>query len=125
MILRIGYIEISCRIQGQAPRIAELAGLGPRTADDLQRHILGIEDLDAAVAEFAHILAAFAVHADIVGIAQLAHAIARLAVRPDESPVTREDLDAVIAGIRHINPVLGVDAKSLRSIKLPWGGAGV
>ena len=74
MILRVGHVKISSGIQRHSPRIIELPWFGAGTADDFDRLIVGIKYLDAAVAEFAHILPPGGTHTNVVRVAQLAFA---------------------------------------------------
>src|SRR6266576_6220756 len=80
VILGVGHIKISGRVQRHSPGITEATRLGAGTADDLDRPVVGIEYLDAAVSEFAHILSATGIHANVVWVAQLAFARPRFAV---------------------------------------------
>src|SRR6266568_7797324 len=112
MVLRIGDVEISGGIQRDAPWIAELARVGAWATDYFQRVAGGIENLDAAVAEFADVLTAGAIDADVVRIAQFAFACARLAVGADEFAIAIKDLDAMIAGVGDEEMVLLIDAKA-------------
>ena len=106
MILGIGDIEIALGIERYTPRIAKAARFDSRSADNFQRLIIGIKDLDAAVAEFAHILPSGTVDTNIVRITQLALARSSFAVGADELAVAGKDLDAMIAGIGNIHVVL-------------------
>src|SRR5262249_22046830 len=124
VILRVSDVEVAGGVQRHAPWVAEPARSHARTANDLERLIIRIEDLDSAVAEFANILSTRLINTNIVGITQFAFARAGLAVRPDELTVAGKDLNAMIARVGHINPILSIDAKSFRPIKLTRAGAG-
>src|SRR5882672_9297352 len=116
MVLRIRHIQISRRIERHAPRIAESSWLGSRAADDFERLIIGVKNLDAAVAEFADVLPPGGIHANVVRIAQLAFARAGFAVGAYEGSVARKDLDAVIAGVGDVKPVLGIHAQAFGTV---------
>src|SRR6266404_9641927 len=118
VILGVGLIKISGRVQRDSPGITETTRFGAGTADDLDRPVVGIEYLDAAVAEFTHILSALGINTNIVGIAQFTFARTRLAVGAQEFAVAGEDLNPMIARVRDINAVLGVNAQSFRTIEL-------
>src|ERR1044072_5236912 len=57
IVLRVRDAKISLRIERDAPRIVELARLAAGAANHFQWMILGVEDLDAAVAELTDVLA--------------------------------------------------------------------
>src|SRR5262245_32400109 len=106
MVLRIGYIKVARGIEGDAPGITELARFSAGSTDDLNRAIVGIKYLNATVSEFADILATGAVDANIIRIAQFAQAGASFSIHAKEFALTREDLDAMIAGIGDVKSVL-------------------
>src|SRR5437870_5788125 len=97
VILRVRHVEVTGGVQRHTPRVAEPAWHHARTANDLQRLIVRIEDLDTAVAKFANVLPPCGIHTNIVRITQFAFARAGLAVGPDELAVSGKDLDAMIA----------------------------
>src|SRR6185436_7770367 len=97
VILRIRHVEVAGGVQRYTPRIVESARRHARTADDLERLVGRVEDLDSTVAEFAHVLPPRGIHADVVGITQLALARAGIAVGTDKAAIAREDLDPMIA----------------------------
>src|ERR1035441_10037383 len=125
MVLGVGDIEVARRIQGQAPGITELAWRGAWAADDFQRLVIRIEYLDAAVAELTDVLPSRCIHADVVGVTQFTVALARLAMGADELAVAGKDLDAVVAGVGHVDSVLGIDAHPFRAVKLARRVAGM
>src|SRR2546425_168960 len=125
MILRVGHVKISGRIQRHSPGITEATRFGAGTADDLERLVVGIKYLDPAVAEFTHILSSLGINTNIVGIAQFTFARTRLAVGAQEFAVAGEDLNAMITRVRDINAVLGVNAQSFRTIKLARASTGM
>src|SRR5689334_21674628 len=84
VILRVGHIKISGRIQRHSPGITEATRFGAGTTDDLQRLVICVENLDATVAEFTHILSSCTIHTNVVRIAQLTFARPRLAVSAQE-----------------------------------------
>src|SRR5436309_718436 len=106
VILRIGNVKVSGGIQRDTPGIAEAARLGAWPAYDFERFILCAKHLDTAVAEFADVLTPGRIHANVVRIAQLAFANPCLSVSANKFPITRENLNAMIAGIGNINPIL-------------------
>ena len=99
MIARIGHVKIAVGIERDAPRIAELTGVATRAAQNFHRLIAGIENLDAAVAEFTNELQPAGINADIVGITHFTFDAAGLPVSAKPFAVGREDLNAMIAGI--------------------------
>ena len=86
--------------------------------------ILGIEDLDPAVAKFAHELAASSIYPDIVGITELPGTGPCGAIGANELAGGGKDLDTVIAGIRDINLIAGIDFQAFRSIEFSGARAG-
>ncbi len=87
VVLRIGHVEIAGGIEGDAPRVAEAARFGAGAADDLDRFVIGIENLDATVAEFANILATGLIHANIIWITQFTDPLAGFSVGAEEGPI--------------------------------------
>src|SRR5258707_147736 len=108
MILRISYIKTSCRIKGHTPRIAESSPFCARTADGFQPLIVGIENLDPAVPEFAHILPSSSVDADVVRITELSFRCACFAVLTYEFTLAGKNLNPMIARICHEDAILCV-----------------
>ena len=90
-------------------RIVELAGIGPGLADDFDGLIVGVKNLDPAVAKFANVLSASAIDADVVRITQFTGAIAGLAIHAQELTVAGKYLDAMIAGVGDVYAILRVD----------------
>ena len=84
MILRIGDVKIARGIESDTPRIAEPARLRARTADDFNRLIIRIKDLDAAVPKLADILPSGCIHTDVVRITHFAFSRAGFAVGTNE-----------------------------------------
>ena len=72
--------------------------------------ILGVKDLDAAIAKFADVLPASSIHADVVGVAEFSPGFARFAIGANELAIAGKNLDAMIARIRDIEAILGIDA---------------
>ena len=97
--------------------------LGAGAANDLDWLIVCIEDLNPAIAEFADVLPPGPVHANIVGITQLAFAAPGLSIGAQEFAVPIENLDAMIAGVRDIDPILRIYADAFRPIKIARGVA--
>ena len=69
MILRIGDVKISVRVERYAPGIAEFPGGAAGLANDLERLVCRVKDLDPAVAKFANVLVALWIQTDVVWIA--------------------------------------------------------
>jgi hypothetical protein len=124
MILRVGHIKISMGVQSDAPWVAKLAGGAPCLSNYLQRPIVCIKNLNATVAKLTHKLSPFGVHNNVVGIAQVTGAGSRFAVEPLEFSTGREYLNAVIAGICNIDPVVCIHSYSLGAIELARGNSG-
>ena len=99
MISGIRDVKISVGIERDAPRVAELPRIATRAAQNFQRLIARIENLDTAVAELANELQPAGIHADIVGVTEFTFAAAGIAVGAQPFAVGREDLNAMIAGI--------------------------
>src|SRR5437773_604554 len=118
MVQSVSHIKIARGIERHSPRIAELSWLGPCHANDFDRLVVRIEDLDAAIAEFANVLASGAVHANVIRIAQLAFAGAGLSISSKEFAVAGKNLNAVIARIGDVQTVMSIDAKSFGPIEL-------
>src|SRR5260370_36163105 len=85
VILGVGNIKTSGRVQRDSPGIGKAPRFCAGTADDLDRPVVGIEYLDAAVSEFAHILSSPGIHANVVWVAKLAFARPRSAVGAQEN----------------------------------------
>ena len=62
VVHRIGDIKIAFRVQRHTPGVAELAGRRARPAEDFQRLIVSIKNLNAAVPELADELQPVRVH---------------------------------------------------------------
>src|SRR6185436_7989397 len=92
----VSNVEISARIEGDAPRIAQLPGRCARSAQDFHRLIVRIKDLNAAVAKFTHILVSGSINPDVIGITHLSGIFTRLAVRSQPFSIRAENLDAVV-----------------------------
>src|SRR5690349_5689523 len=118
MILRIRHVKIASRIECHAPRIAELAGFAAGTTDNLDRLIVGIEHLDAAVAEFAHVLPAVFIHADIIRIAEFTGRSAGPAMAAQKFAFAGVNLDPMIARIGHVEIVVRIDAQSFGPVEI-------
>src|SRR5881409_1872815 len=110
MVSRVRHIKVAVGIKRERPRIIELTRRRSSTAKDLERPIRGVENLNAAVAEFADILSTVAVDLYVVGITQFSGPAAGPAVSLEPLPVRRKNLDAMIAGIGHVEAVVGADA---------------
>src|ERR1044071_5587597 len=106
MITGISDVEVSVRIQCDAPGIAELAGRAAGPAQNFHRSILGVEDLNAAVAEFAHVLIPGSINAHVIRVTHFAAILTRLAITAQPFSVRPEDLHAMIARIGDIETVL-------------------
>jgi hypothetical protein len=102
MVQGIRHVKIAGGIERNAPWIAEAARFRAGTADNFDRLIMRIENLDPAIAEFTDVLIARCVHAHIVWITQLAFACAGLSVRANEFSITRKDLNTMIARISNV-----------------------
>src|SRR5829696_9032317 len=118
MIPCVRDVEISFRIEGQTPRVAETSRFGSCAADDLDRPILPIKDLNPAVAKFADKLMTLAVHAHIIGIAHLAQPGSGLAKAGGPRAVRCKDLNAMIARIGHMQSLIGTKAQAFRAVEL-------
>src|SRR5437867_3128158 len=125
MILRIGYIEISHRIQRHAPGVAEPPWLRARPADDFNRLIVQIKNLDPAVAKLAHILPPRRIHGYVVRITQLPVGGTRFAVSPNELASAVKNLNAMITRIRHVHPLLRIHTQAFGPIEFTWSRAGM
>src|ERR1035441_9035143 len=125
MVLGVGHVEVARRVKGYAPGIAELSRRCARAANDFKRLVIRIEHLDAAVTELTNVLPPYRIHADIIWVAQLAFALARFAISADELAVAGKDLDAVVAGVGHVDPVLGLGAHPFRAVELARRVAGM
>src|SRR5262245_20649349 len=97
MISRIGYVKVSARIERNAPRVVELARAQARLSENFEALVSGVEDLDSAVAKFADVLPAFAVHAHVVRITQFAWPASGLAVTLLPTTLWRKELNAMVA----------------------------
>jgi len=106
MVLRISHIKVSGRVQSHTPRVAELPRFSARTANDLNRAIVCIKDLNTAIPKFADILASRVVDANIIRITQLASTGAGFAVSAEKLTVAGENLNAMVTGIGDIKSVL-------------------
>src|SRR6267143_947060 len=124
MILRIRHIKIPARVERHAPGVRKSPGLRARPSDDFNWPVVRVENLDAAVAELADKLVSICVDANVVGITQVAFARASPAIRTDELPVARKNLDAMIARVRHVKPVLRIHANPFGPIELTRSDAG-
>ena len=118
VILGIGYVKIAGGIEGDAPRIAELTRLATRTANDFDGVIVGIENLNPAVAEFANILAPFTIDADIVRIAEFSGTGPGTSMAAEKLSATRIYLDPVIAGICDVQIVMGIEAQPFGPVEI-------
>ena len=117
MILRISHVQIPGGIEGYTPRVAELSSLATRAANNLDGLIVGVENLNAAVPEFPHVLEAFFIDADR-WIAEVARTGARMAVAAQEFAVTGINLDPMITRVGHVEVVMRVDAQTFGSIEI-------
>src|SRR6266702_4418262 len=118
MIHRVGYVKISFRVEGDAPRIAELPGCRAGPAQNLHRLRLRVKNLDAAVAELAHKLKTLSIHFHVVGITHFASARSRPAECRQKLSVRRKYLNAMIARVGDVEPVLCINPQSLRAVEL-------
>src|SRR5438876_513802 len=118
MVQSISHIKIAARVEGHSPRIAELGWLGPCHANDFDRPVVRIEDLDAAIAEFANVLTSGTVHANVIRIAQLAFTSAGLSISSKKFAIAGKNLNAVIARIGDVQTVVSIDTKSFRPVEL-------
>jgi hypothetical protein len=123
MIERIRHVKISVPIQRNRPRIIELPRLAARATDDLHRLAIHIKHLDATVPKLTDKNVPRLVHRDVVGITQLTRLRPRATELPQKPPIRREHLNPMIARIRHIKPILCINANAFRAIELTRGGA--
>jgi hypothetical protein len=125
VVLGVGDVQIPMGIQGDAPRVAELAGLAASTPQDFQRLVVRVKNLHPAVAEFANKLSSLPVHANVIRVTQLAGAFAGPAVGAQPFSFRTEHLDAVVAGVGDIEAVLEVQAQALGPAEFAVRGAGL
>src|SRR5215813_8169868 len=124
MIARVGHVEVAARIQRDRPRIIQLAGATAGSAEDLQRPLLGIEDLDPAVAELTDVLAAGLVDLHVVRVTEFAQAAPGPAAGLQPFTARRKDLDAMIARVGHVDPIIRAHAEPFGPVELAIARAG-
>src|SRR5258707_14655825 len=118
MVLRISHVKVTCGIEGDAPGIAEFARFTAGPTDDLDQVIVGIEHLDAAVAEFADVLPAVFIDANVVRIAEFAGRSAGTTMAAEQFAIAGVNLDAVITGISDVEIVVRIDAQTFGAIEI-------
>src|SRR6185436_14134045 len=118
MIARIGNIQVAVRVQRDAPRVVELPRVASRTAEDLDRPLICIKNLDSIAAEFADIFVSRPINSHIVGVAEFPDSVPGPAMSPKPFAITIKNLDSMVAGIGHKKPIVGAEPKALRTIEL-------
>src|SRR6266496_2518736 len=118
MIHRVGHVKIPLRVERDAPWIAELPGCRSGPAQNLHRLSVRVKNLDAAVAELADKLKTLSIHLHVVGITHFAWSRSRFAIGREIFSVRGEYLNAMMARVSHVEPVLCIDAETLRAVEL-------
>src|SRR5258705_8185177 len=124
MIAGIAHVEIAARIQGNAPGIVELPGRSSRSSQDLNRLIVCIENLHAAVAELAHELVSGGIDPHVVGGAHLASILTGTTVSAQPFSIRRKDLHTMVAGIGNVNAIGAIYAQAFGAVELTRPGSG-
>src|SRR5438105_3331845 len=106
MVAGVADVKIAARVERDAPWIIELAGSCASAAEQLDRLVVRIKDLDAAIAELTDELPPIPVNTDIIGITHLTRILTRPPVGAQPFSGWGKDLDTMIAGIGHMDLVL-------------------
>src|ERR1051325_10691746 len=120
MVPRIGYVQISLRIESDAPGIVELGRSRAKSSQARQGPAFGIENLDAAVSVLANENIARAIHFYVVGKAHFTAPGSGAAECFQEPAVRRELLDPVIAGIGHEQVSFAIERQTFGPAELAW-----